>query len=119
MAIREGDACVIDCKTGAEHHSDKMQVLLYMLVLPLTVSHCRGKALRGEVQYKANVAHIEPREVDDAFREMFRSHMTFAASANAPSKTPSYSECRFCDITSADCPERVEEPTAITETDLF
>ena len=119
VAVKEGDACVIDCKTGAEHHSDKMQVLLYMLVLPLTVDHCRGKALRGEVQYKADVVHIAPTEVDEAFREMFRSNMGLAASEDAPAKTPSYSECRFCDITSADCPDRVDEATTVMETDLF
>ena len=119
VAVKDGDACVVDCKTGAERHSDKLQVLLYMLVLPLTVSHCRGKELRGEVQYKDNIVHIAPTEVDDAFKEMVKSHMALAASDAAPMKAPSYSECRFCDVTSADCVDRINEPTATTETDLF
>lgn len=119
VALKDIDACVIDCKTGAERHSDKLQVLLYMLALPLTVSHCKGRELRGEVQYRDDVVAIAPSAVDEAFRESLKSHMALAASEEAPPKAPSYSECRFCDITSADCPERVVEATATTETDLF
>ena len=119
VAIKGDDACVIDCKTGAGRHSDKLQVLLYMLSLPLTVGHCRGRALRGEVQYRDHVVGIAPAEVDDAFREKLRSYMALAGSDEAPARAPSYSECRFCDITAADCPERVGEATGATETDLF
>jgi hypothetical protein len=34
---------------------------------------------------------------------------------------PSLSECRFCDLTVADCPERIDEArrVEVVETDLF
>jgi len=119
VAINEEDSCVIDCKTGKERHSDKLQVLLYMLMLPRTVNHCRGRVLRGEVRYTDHVIPIDPSAVDDKFKAMLRTYMDMAASDQAPPKAPSHSECRFCEITSADCPERIDEPTAATETDLF
>ena len=34
-----------------------------------------------------------------------------ASSREPPRPVPSAQECRFCDISAADCPERVDEPT--------
>lgn len=119
VAIGPRDAVVIDCKTGKERNSDKLQVLLYMLALPLTVAHCRGHALRGEVRYREAGVGVAAAAVDDEFRAMVKEAMDLAASPLAPLKTPSASECRYCDITAADCPDRVDETAAVTDTDLF
>jgi hypothetical protein len=90
-----------------------------MVMLPLAVSHCRGRRLRGEVQYTDHVVSIDASEVDSPLKDMIRARMDAAASVEAPPRAPSYSECRFCDITSSDCPERIDEPPAAVETDLF
>ena len=119
VAVKGDDAFVIDCKTGKERTSDKLQVLTYMLALPLSATHCRGLRLRGEVQYRDAVVGIPASEVDDAFREMVKGAMDVAASDEAPAKTPSASECRFCDVTVRDCPERIDEALQVTVTDLF
>jgi len=119
VAVKGDDAFVVDCKTGKERTSDKLQVLLYMLALPLSAPHCRSRRLRGEVQYREAVVPIAASQVDDAFRDMVRSSMDVAASAEAPAKTPSPSECRFCDVTSSDCPDRIDEAATVTATDLF
>jgi len=119
VAIGKDDAFVIDCKTGKERTSDKLQVLLYMLALPLGPAHCRGRLLRGEVQYREAVVPIAASKVDDAFREMVKDAMNVAASAEPPARTPSPSECRFCDVTATDCPDRVDGATSEAATDLF
>ena len=119
VAIREDDACVVDCKTGADKNSDKIQVLLYMLALPIKTPHCRGRTLRGEVQYRGGVVHIPPEAVDSQLKERLRRFMDIAASSETPRKVPSYSECSYCGLTSDDCPERVTEPPEPAPTDLF
>ena len=119
VAIRDDDACVVDCKTGGDKNSDKIQVLLYMLALPINAPHCRGRRLRGEVQYRSGLVHIPPEEVDSHLRERLRRFMDIAAASEAPLKVPSYSECNFCGLTAADCPERVTEPPDAAPTDLF
>ena len=119
VALLGDDACVVDCKTGGDKNSDKIQVLLYMLALPINTPHCRGRTLRGEVQYRGGVVHIPPEEVDSQLRERLRRFMDIAAASEAPLKTPSHSECRFCGLTGADCPERVTEPPEAAPTDLF
>jgi len=119
VAIRRDEAVVVDCKTGKERNSDKLQVLVYMLALPLNVSHCRGLRLGGEVRYREAAVAIAPREVDDGFRAMVKQAMDLAAAPEPPEPTPSAGECRFCDITAADCPMRVEAAPEVTVTDLF
>ena len=42
VAVREDDARVIDCKTGRRKDSHYFQVLMYMMMLPLTHPACRG-----------------------------------------------------------------------------
>lgn len=119
VAIRDDDACVIDCKTGKERHSDNLQVLLYMLVLPITVERYRGLVFRGEVQYVSHMVPIDQSGLSADFKTRLKEKMDVAASQDQPLKTPSFSECSWCDITSADCPERVEKATGTASTDLF
>lgn len=119
VAIRDDDACVVDCKTGGDKNSAKIQVLLYMLALPLNAAHCRGRTLRGAVQYRTGAVSIPPEEVDSHLGERLQRYVDLAASAHVPSETPSYSESKYCDLTSSDCPDRVLEPTAPAPTDLF
>ncbi len=119
VAVKGDDSLVVDCKTGKERTSDKLQVLTYMLALPASVAHCRGRQLRGEVQYGDGAVAIAAAEVDDAFRQMVKECMDVAAAPQAPPKAASASECRWCDVTAADCPERVDEALRVTPTDLF
>jgi RecB family exonuclease len=119
VAVKGDDALVVDCKTGKERTSDKLQVLTYMLALPASVAHCRGRRIRGEVQYGDGAVAIAAAEVDDGFRAMVKDYMDLAAGEAAPAKAASPSECRFCDIAASDCPERVDEALSVTITDLF
>ncbi len=119
VAIGAADAFVVDCKTGKERTSDKLQVLLYMLALPHSVAHCRSRQLGGEVHYRDAAVRIAATDVDEVFRGMVKAAMDLAAGPQPPARTPSASECRFCDVTPADCPERVDQPVAVTDTDLF
>ena len=51
---------------------------------------------------------VAPEAVGAEFREHLQYYLDFLGQDVAPIARPSADECRFCDITSADCAERVE-----------
>src|SRR5205823_6393587 len=63
VAIRKQDLWVIDCKSGQQKDSHFYQVLIYMLMLPLTHPACRGRSIHGELQYKSYSTIIMPHEL--------------------------------------------------------
>ena len=122
VAIKDRDVCVVDCKTGKEKPSDKTQVLIYMLLLPLSESHkdkLRGTQIRGQIQYSHHRADLTVNQVDDDFKKAFRNAMDVAALTDQPRKVPSFGECRYSDITAKDCPQRIENGFRTGKTDLF
>ena len=76
---------------------------------------------KRQVQYRDTSLRIEPGQLTDELKGLIRGTIA-RVGADAPAvKVPSLSECRFCEITAADCPERVDEeqsPAAV-EHDLF
>ena len=121
VALRGAEALVVDCKSGKQRDSDSFQVLTYMRVLPITHAACRGVPLAGEVQYRDASVNIAPGQLTDELKGLIRGTIERVGSATPAVKVPSLSECRFCDITAADCPERIDEEQsqAAVEHDLF
>lgn len=111
------EAVVIDCKTGKPRDGDIFQVLIYMLALPRTHKACEGLELAGQLVYKDQAKSIEPERLDDSVRELIAERIK-AAAGDQPAATPSYNECRFCDIGS-DCTVRVETEPAQATSDMF
>jgi len=112
VAIREPDALVIDCKTGQQRNADYFQVLVYMLVLPHTHHACNGRTLAGEVQYKNQTVRIEPEKLTDEVRQLVSSTLRRIGGDDPAPRVPSFSECRFCEITVGDCADRIDiEPS--------
>lgn len=121
VAITEDAALVEDCKTGNPKNSDHMQVMIYMLMLPVAAGHCKGRSLEGRIIYKDSTVDVPSSKVDDGLRQLFKKTVLTVGGPEAPGKAPSWGECRFCDISKADCPQRVDaEPAAAAEDhDLF
>lgn len=93
---------MIDCKTGKEKPSDKTQVLIYMLLLPLSPSHkdkLQGMQISGQIQYQHHRADVTVDQVNADFKTVVRKAMKFTAQTEQPGKVPSFGECRWCDIT--------------------
>jgi len=107
VAIRGQEACVEDCKTGTPRHSDHLQVLVYMLSLPHVEGHCKGRRLEGRIVYKNMVVDVPSSRIDDDLRELFRKTVLTIGGPDRATKVPSWGECRYCDISKADCPERI------------
>jgi len=96
---KDDEIIVYDCKTGNERTSDQTQVMIYMYLL----SKKEDKKIKGKVIY--NEREIEINELPKDFEEDFNYFINILASENSPVKNPG-SDCKFCDITKQDCPER-------------
>lgn len=121
VAVSTKEALVVDCKTGEPRNSDRLQVLTYMLVLPFVHAACKGRVLSGEVRYTDRAATIPAEHLTEELRNLIRRTIERAAGDMPTQKVPSYGECRFCDIGSVDCPERIdaEPPLTAPTHDLF
>lgn len=112
LATKGGEALVVDCKTGQQRDSDYFQVLLYMLALPRVDSRCRGKSLAGEVQYTDRAVSIPATELTTEIGERIWRILGRVTGNTPLPRVPSLAECSFCDITIADCPDRMDSPPA-------
>ena len=80
-----------------------------MYALPRALERYRGLSIAGQVAYPDHVLDIPPEAVDGRFVENLGGFMRRLASEMPARRVPSPGECRFCEITPADCPERAEE----------
>jgi hypothetical protein len=120
VAIRGEEAYVEDCKTGTPRHSDHFQVLIYMLSLPYVEGHSKGRRLEGRLIYNNTIVDVPSSKIDAGLKELFRKTVLRIGGPEPAEKVPSWGECRYCDISQADCPERIETQTeAVTDHGLF
>ena len=107
VAERDGEVLVIDAKTGKPGPSHVIQILIYQYALPKALERYRGLTLTGQVAYPDH--QVEVPAVDETFVRELGSLIQRLASDTPARQVPSLGECRFCDITAADCAARVEE----------
>ena len=109
LIAQSGDtATIYEVKTGEPSASDQAQVMIYMYAMPYASPQFKGVRFDGTVVYRDHEVPIPADAVDESFKGgLFQLIRKVGASA-PPRKVPSAVECRFCDITAADCPERVE-----------
>jgi len=120
VALRGSEAYVEDCKTGTPRHSDQFQVLVYMLALPHANGPWKGRKLDGRIVYGSRVVDVPSSRIDAELRKLFRKTVLTIGGPESPTKVPSWGECRYCDISKADCPERIDiETEVVTDHGLF
>ena len=111
IARKRDDATIIDVKTGRPSPAHSIQVMLYQYAIPRSFSQYRRVAFSGQVAYPDHVIDIPADAVNAEFINK-TGQLIRRLSAKAPARrVPSRSECAFCDITSADCPERFVNET--------
>jgi len=97
-----------DCKTGRAKNSDLVQVMLYLMFLPLAFEKYRDTIFDGEVVYKDSIVPIDWKDVDDDLKEVVWDLVKRVGGEKPCRKVPSYSECKWCDISKNDCPQKME-----------
>jgi len=108
VALDDITATVVDCKTGRPKVSDRLQVQIYMYVLPICFPKLALYRVHGRIVYPDHHVDIAPAAAGENFGKHLDYFLDLLASESAPMQTASLSECRFCDITGTDCSERVE-----------
>ena len=109
VAWRDNSGTVIDIKTGQPSPSHSVQVMIYMYAIPRALHQYRGISFNGKVVYSDHEVDIPASAVGDSFVENL-SQLVLRLASNTPARrVPSHMECGFCNITSADCPDRTAE----------
>ena len=111
IAQREdgSEAVIIDAKTGHESASHVVQVMIYLYAIPRALERYRTLKLREQATYLDHTVRIPAEAVDDQFIQNLGALIRKLAADKPPARVPSRPECRFCDISAADCPDRVDE----------
>jgi len=120
VVARDGEVVVVDVKVGQPNVSHTAQVMTYMYALPRAMkSHFQGTRISGQVVYPDGPVDIPEAAVNQEFVNALGGLVRGLAVWQAPRKTPSWNECRFCPIGARECPERVdtaeELPVGVTE----
>jgi len=104
VAIKDDEKLVVDCKTGRSKNSDHVQVMLYMMFL-------EGEDWKGRIVYKTTSIPIPSVALNKSFTDLVENTVKKLGFNNSTlsRRVPSENECRRCDITKEDCPERLED----------
>ena len=111
VARRDDEAVIVDAKTGQENPSHVVQVMIYLYAVPKALEKYRNLKPKEQVTYRDHTVRIPAEAVDDQFVRNLGALIRRLSADKPARRVPSPQECRFCDISAADCPERVDEPT--------
>ena len=113
-----GHVLITDVKAGQERLWHYRQLMIYMYALPRAMPEFRESAISSEIVYPDRVQRVPQGGIDQGFVRDLSALIRRVAAPEPPPRVPSASECRFCDITADDCPDRVdaapEPPTGDT-----
>ena len=119
IAVNGSRAVIADAKTGQPKPSHQAQVMLYMYAVPRAIPQYQGRVFDGEVVYEDHAVRIPASAVEGQFLDELVAVIHRLSADTPPRRAPSGPECRFCDITAQDCPERVSMGVLEAVTDDF
>lgn len=110
VAIKDSKVIVEDCKTGQLKNSHAIQILLYMLLLPLKggAEHCSNADLDGRLVYSDRSVDIDSSILTDEFKDDIKRLVGNVSNSKPARKVPSLYECRYCRV-SKYCSAKIEE----------
>ena len=117
VAVNGTLGTVVDVKTGRPSPSHEIQVMLYMYAVSRALYP--GKTFDGLVVYQDREEYIPANAIDDEFIETMSATIARLVGYPQPRRMPSVAECRFCDLTSEICSDRIDEAAAEAATDEF
>ena len=115
VARRDDEAVIGGAKTGQENPSHVVQVMIYLYAVPKALEKYRNLKPRRQVTYQDHTVRIPAEAVDDQFVQNLGALIRRLSADKPARRVPSPQECRFCDITAEDCPERVESDDGATQ----
>ena len=94
-----------DIIASREDHA--VQVMIYLYAAPRALERFRSVKLRGQVTYRDHTVRISAEALDDKFIQNLGALIRRLSADEPARKVPSRQECRFRDISTAECPARV------------
>ena len=82
--------------------------MIYLYAIPMALEQYRNLKLSGQVTYRDHTVRVPAEAADDQFIQNLGTLIRRLAADKPTVLVPSRQECRFCDITAEDCPQRVE-----------
>ncbi len=119
IARRGQQGVIIDVKTGMESPSHSVQVMLYMYAVPKGLHQNKGMRFKGQVVYENHAIDIPASSIDDTFVTNVSDLIKRLGSSTPARRVPSARECGFCNITSQDCPDRMDDESTGGTTEDF
>ena len=113
------DATVYDTKTGRPKDSDILQVQIYMWALPRAIDRYKHLVFDGCLVYTDHEVEIPASTITPQFIERITRLIKRLAMDDPSRKVPAAGECRWCEITATDCPERINTQERTVTTDEF
>ena len=99
---------ISDAKTGKPSPSHGAQLRIYQYAVPKVLPQFQGKQARGQVRYPSSYTGSPASAVTPEFIGNMGALIRRLAADEPARRVPSPQECRYCDISSADCPARLE-----------
>lgn len=96
-------------KTGSPSPAHSVQVMLYIYAVPRAMGQHHGVAFDGVVAYRDHEVPVPAAAVNETFIGNLAGLVRRLSASEPARRVPSPRECGFCDISSADCPERAAE----------
>ena len=101
---KTNEILISDAKTGHRSPSHRAQVQIYQYAVPKALTQFQGKQARGQVRYPDSYVGSPATSVTPDFVANLGSLIRRLADDVPARRVPSAQECRYCDITRADCP---------------
>ena len=108
LVLNNDRVLIVDVKTGQEQHWHRYQLRIYMYALPRAIPQYKDAKLAGEIVYNDRTDRVPQGGIDQSFVRNLSELIRRIAAPDPPRLVPSAQECRFCDITLEDCPDRIE-----------
>ena len=83
-------------------------MMIYMYALRRSLAIPIGRHVAGEIVYPDRSVKVGPGSVHNDFIRDMGALIRRLASDEPGRRVPSAQECRFCDISGEDCPERID-----------
>ena len=106
----DGKITVYTVRIGEQRPRDVDQVMLAMLYLPKTRRYL-GQPIHGcVVSSDGRRTPLPASFLSQYFEDQAQQLIDLLNSDSSPARAPSPHECRFCDLTLEDCPDREDRP---------
>lgn len=104
---RDDHVLIIGVHTGQQRRSHGALIRIYMYALHKALGRYHGMVLPGKLVYPDRTDQVPQGGVDQGLIRDLGALIRRITADKPATRVPSEQECRFCDITAADCPVRV------------